>query len=113
MICGGFVDCNGNFRVTNCVTIFMSPWGSFASFKQNAQNLAMKSVRKDTYKKLIAYGDSEEKKVYKYKEATPEMLEQIRSFKIAENERLRKKRMWVILGLSVIFLMMILIVLTI
>ena len=60
---------------------------------QNRANLKKKSV----YKDFVDYG-SGEKKVYKYKKASPELLDSIRESKIHENDRLRKRN-WILIAI--------------
>ena len=57
---------------------------------QNRANLKNKSV----YKDYVDYG-SGEKKIYKYKEATPELLASIKETRTRENEGLRKRN-WIL-----------------
>lgn len=68
--------------------------------KRNEENLSFLS-RKGLYDKLKDATYQSAKRVYKYKNATPEMLEAIRSHHIAENHKIRIKKI-VLFGLIMI-----------
>ncbi|MFY0601049.1 MAG: hypothetical protein JXR03_15340 [Cyclobacteriaceae bacterium] len=59
--------------------------------KKNEENLSRLS-RDGLYQKLKDFGTSKSRRIYKYNEATPEMLEEIRSRHTAENKRIRTKK---------------------
>lgn len=84
------VNNNDHMKYVKCV---MGSWGiAIDMAKRNANNLARLGSRRELYKDFVQHGDSKNKKIYKFKTATPELLESIRIERALENEKARVKR---------------------
>ena len=76
----------------------MGTWGIARDMaKLNEENLS-KLSRKGMYAKLKERGYKSNGKIYKFKKATPQLLEAIKQRRLVENQAYNKKRLKIILG---------------